>query len=102
MVGRRVEDEQITRTTYGDISVRSRKVAQMLARMGLKQSDCVASIAWNSARHVELYFGVSGSGLVLHTINPRLHTDQLVYLVDHAEDKVIFVDVNLVPLVEGF
>ena len=102
IVGRRIEDSKVVRVTYGEIEERSRKVAQLLKRLGLGAGDCVASIAWNSARHVELYFGVSGSELILHTINPRLHHDQLVYLTDHAEDKVIFVDLNLVPLVESF
>ncbi|MDP1686157.1 AMP-binding protein, partial [Hydrogenophaga sp.] len=86
IVSRRVEGD-IHRSNWGQIAVRSRKVANALNALNLSFGDRVATLAWNGYRHLELYFGVSGTGHVLHTLNPRLHPDQLTWIVNHAEDK---------------
>jgi len=100
VVSRRVEGD-IHRTTYREIAARSRRMANALARLGVKDSERVATLAWNGYRHVELYYAVSGSGAVLHTLNPRLHPDQVTYIADHAEDAVLFFDLTFLPLVEA-
>jgi fatty-acyl-CoA synthase len=98
IVSRRVEGD-IHRTTYRELASRSRRMAHALAALGVKMSDRVATLAWNGYRHMELYYAVSGSGAVLHTINPRLHPDQVVYIADHAEDQVLFFDLTFLPLI---
>ena len=70
-----------------------------LSKLGLDPQARCATIAWNNRRHLEIYFGVSGAGFVCHTINPRLFPEQLVYIINHAEDKVLFIDATFVPLV---
>jgi acyl-CoA synthetase (AMP-forming)/AMP-acid ligase II len=100
VVSRRVEGD-IHRTTYRELAARSRRMANALRRLKLVTSDRVATLAWNGHRHLELYYAVSGSGAVLHTLNPRLHPDQVVYIADHAEDKVLFFDLTFLPLVEA-
>ncbi len=100
VVSRRVEGD-IHRCTYKDIAMRSRRVANALLALGVQSGDRVASLAWNGYRHMELYFGVSGSGAVLHTVNPRLHPDQIVYIADHAEDQVMFFDMTFLPLIQA-
>ena len=99
IVSRRCEGD-IHRYTMKDAAVRARKVANLLQRWGIQQGDRIATLAWNGYRHYELYFGVSGYGAVLHTINPRLFPEQLVYIINHAEDRWIFVDLTFVPLLE--
>ena len=83
IVSRRVEGD-LHRTTYRDVAVRARRMANALAALGIGMSDRVATLAWNGYRHLELYYAVSGSGAVLHTVNPRLHPDQIVYIADLA------------------
>jgi acyl-CoA synthetase (AMP-forming)/AMP-acid ligase II len=100
IVSRRVEGD-VHRTTYRELAQRSRQMAQALAGLGVKQGDRVATLAWNGYRHMELYYAVSGSGAVLHTINPRLHPDQIVYIADHAEDQVLFFDLTFLPLIQA-
>jgi fatty-acyl-CoA synthase len=100
VVSRRVEGD-IHRTTYKEIASRSRQVAKALASLGVQMGQRVATLAWNGYRHMELYYGVSGSGAVLHTINPRLHPDQILYIADHAEDQVLFFDMTFLPLVQA-
>ena len=100
VVSRRVEGD-IHRTTYKAVAARSRRVANVLGSLGVKFGDRVATLAWNGYRHMELYFGVSGSGAVLHTVNPRLHPDQIVYIADHAEDQVMFFDLTFLPLIQA-
>ncbi|MFO1081145.1 MAG: long-chain fatty acid--CoA ligase [Reyranellaceae bacterium] len=80
------------RTTYGEAAGRAKRLAKALARLGVRPSDRVGSLAWNTHHHFELFYGVSGSGAVLHTINPRLFDEQLVYIVNHAEDSWICLD----------
>jgi fatty-acyl-CoA synthase len=100
IVSRRVEGD-IHRTTYRELAARSRRMANALAGLGIKSGDRVATLAWNGHRHLELYYAVSGSGAVLHTLNPRLHADQVVYIADHAEDEALFFDLTFLPLVEA-
>ena len=100
VVSRRVEGD-IHRYTYKDVAQRSRKVANALDKMNLAFSDRVATLAWNGYRHLELYFGVSGTGRVLHTLNPRLHPDQIVWIANHAEDQVLCFDMSFLPIVKA-
>jgi acyl-CoA synthetase (AMP-forming)/AMP-acid ligase II len=100
IVSRRVEGD-IHRYTYKDVALRSRKVANALDQMNLAFSDRVATLAWNGYRHLELYFGVSGTGRVLHTLNPRLHPDQIVWIANHAEDQVLCFDMSFLPIVRA-
>jgi len=89
------------RTTYADTAKRARQLANALAQMGLKAGSAVGSIAWNNHRHLEAYYAVSGSGMVMHTCNPRLHPQQLIYVINHAEDEVVLFDATFAPLVKG-
>jgi 3-(methylthio)propionyl---CoA ligase len=100
IVSRRVEGD-IHRYTWSDVAKRSRQVANALDGMQLAFSDRVATLAWNGYRHLELYFGVSGSGRVLHTINPRLHPDQVAWIANHAEDQVLCFDMSFLPIVQA-
>ncbi|WP_297008363.1 long-chain fatty acid--CoA ligase [uncultured Corynebacterium sp.] len=88
------------RYTYRDAFSRARKLANALTRAGLTEGDRVGTLAWNDYRHFELYYGVSGAGLVCHTINPRLFEDQLVFIINDAADKFLFLDPVFVPVVE--
>ena len=88
------------RCTVSDVTTRARKLANALDKLGLDQGDRVATIAWNDYRHLEIYYGVSGAGYVCHTINPRLVPEQLVFIINHAEDRWIFTDLMFVPLLE--
>ncbi|MCY7308869.1 MAG: long-chain-fatty-acid--CoA ligase [Rhodoferax sp.] len=89
------------RYTYAQCAARSRRLANALAGLGLKPGDAVGSIAWNNQRHLEAYYAVSGSGMVMHTCNPRLHPQQLIYIINHAEDQVVLFDATFAPLVKG-
>jgi fatty-acyl-CoA synthase len=100
VVSRRVEGD-IHRYTWSDVARRSRQVAHALDGMKIGFSDRVATIAWNGYRHLELYFGVSGSGRVLHTINPRLHPEQIAWIVNHAEDQVLCFDMTFLPIIQA-
>ncbi len=100
VVSRRVEGD-IHRSTYRQIAQRSRQVAQVLAALGVQRGERVATLAWNGYRHMELYFGISGSGAVMHTVNPRLHPDQITYIADHAEDQALFFDLSFWPLIQA-
>ncbi|HEX7775363.1 MAG TPA: 3-(methylthio)propionyl-CoA ligase [Parvibaculum sp.] len=91
----------IVRTTYKAIHLRARKVAQALTRLGIKEGDVVATMAWNTGRHMEAWYGIMGLGAVCHTLNPRLFAEQLVYIINHAEDKIIFVDLTFVAILEA-
>ena len=87
------------RSNYGKIAARSKRLANALAGLGLKPGDRVATLAWNSFRHLECYYGVTSSGLVLHTVNPRLFPEQLQYIMHHAEDAYVLFDPVFAPLV---
>jgi len=89
------------RYTYAQCAARSRKLANALKSLGLEAGSAVGSIAWNNHRHLEAYFAVSGSGMVMHTCNPRLQAQQLIYIINHAEDAVMLFDATFAPLVKG-
>lgn len=101
--------EIVTRTVEGPIHRygwagahrRAKQLAQALVALGIRGGDAVATIAWNTHRHLELYYGVSGMGAAIHTVNPRLHPTQGIYVLNHAEDRALFVDLTFLPLVEA-
>jgi 3-(methylthio)propionyl---CoA ligase len=97
----RTVEGPVHRYTWTDVRHRSKQLAQALQHLQLRDGDAVATIAWNTHRHLELYYGVSGMGAVVHTVNPRLHPSQLVYVLNHARDRALFVDLSFVPLVEA-
>src|SRR3954471_15358654 len=90
----------IHRTTYAEIHQRALKVSQMLERDGIKLGDRVATIAWNTWRHLELWYGIMGIGAVCHTVNPRLFPEQIAWIINHARDRIVCADVTFVPLLE--
>ncbi|WP_322515745.1 fatty-acid--CoA ligase [Rhodopseudomonas palustris] len=90
----------IVRTTYAQIHQRALKVSQMLDRAGITLGDRVATIAWNTARHLECWYGIMGIGAICHTVNPRLFPDQIVWIVNHAQDRVMITDLTFVPILE--
>ncbi len=98
VVSRRVEDGGIERIRYAELHDRARKVTNALKALGVRPGDRVGTLAWNTARHMEVWYGVMGMGAVCHTLNPRLHAEQLGYIVNHAEDRVIFVDLTFAPI----
>ena len=100
IVSRSVEGP-IHRYTLKDAADRSRKLANALGKLDLQQGDVVGTLAWNTFRHFELYFGVSGIGCVVNTVNPRLFPEQLIYIINHAKNKYLFVDLTFVELVES-
>jgi len=100
IVSRSVEGP-IHRYTYKDCAARCRKLANALTKLGAQQGDVIGTLAWNGYRHMELYFGVSSMGAVCHTVNPRLFPEQIVYIINHAEDKYFFTDLTFVPLLEA-
>lgn len=99
IVSRRTEGD-IHRYTFIDCELRAKKVAQALEKLGIEPGNRVGTLAWNGYRHLELYYGISGSGLVCHTINPRLFEEQITYIINHAEDKAIFFDITFLPIIQ--
>lgn len=97
IVSKTVEGD-IHRTTYGAIEPRCRRMARVLERLGVKHGDRVATLAWNGFRHFELYYGISGMGAICHTINPRLSPADIIYIMDHAQSGVLFLDTTFAPL----
>ncbi|MGC1497254.1 MAG: long-chain-fatty-acid--CoA ligase [Sulfitobacter sp.] len=89
----------VENTTWGQVGINARRLASALSKLGLSPQTRCGTIAWNNRRHLEIYFGASGGGFVCHTINPRLFPEQLVYILNHAKDKVLFIDKTFVPLV---
>jgi len=100
VVTRSVEGE-IVRITYGEIHGRAKRVSSVLNGWGVQTGDRIATLAWNTGRHIEAWYGIMGIGAVCHTLNPRLFPEQLVYIINHAEDRIIFVDLTFVPLLEA-
>ncbi|MEP7157566.1 MAG: 3-(methylthio)propionyl-CoA ligase [Betaproteobacteria bacterium] len=103
IVSRTIEgaaDFDIHRYTYADAQKRSKRLANALTRLGVKRGERIGTLAWNTWRHFELYYGVSGMGAVIHTINPRLFPEQITYITNHAEDQYLFFDITFAPLVE--
>jgi acyl-CoA synthetase (AMP-forming)/AMP-acid ligase II len=91
-------DRSLVRTTYGSTDDRVRRLATALAKLGVSAGEAIGTFAWNNRRHHELYWATANTGVVCHTINIRLFAEQLTYIVNHAEDKVVFVDPDLIPL----
>jgi fatty-acyl-CoA synthase len=99
IVSRSIEGP-IVRTNYAEVRKRALKVGQRLQRDGFGRGDRIATLAWNTARHIEAWYGIMGIGAVYHTLNPRLFPEQIAWIMNHAEDKALFVDLTFVPLVE--
>src|SRR5689334_1644884 len=99
VISRSVEGP-IHRTTYREVRDRALRVAQRLERDGIKLGDRVATLAWNTWRHLEAWYGITGIGAVYHTVNPRLFEEQIVYIINHAEDRILLLDLTFVPLIE--
>ena len=99
IVSRSIEGP-IVRTTYAEIHRRALKVAQRLERDGFVLGDRIATLAWNTARHIEAWYGIMGIGAIYHTLNPRLFPEQIVWIMNNAQDKAIFVDLTFMPLLE--
>jgi len=91
----------IVRTTYAEIFARAKRVSKVLLDWDVKVGDRIATLAWNTARHIEAWYGIMGIGAVCHTLNPRLFPEQLIYIINHAGDRIIFVDLTFVPLLEA-
>ncbi len=96
----RSSEGPITRTNYSNIHLRARKVAQLLSKEGFQPGDRIATLAWNTGNHLEAWYGIMGMGGVYHTLNPRLFPDQIAWIMNHAEDRALFVDTAFMPLVE--
>ncbi len=96
----RLPEGGIWRYTYAAAASRTRRLANALIRLGVRHQDRVATLAWNTHRHYELYYAVSGSGAIVHTVNPRLFPEQVVYILNHAGDEVLFFDAAFLPLIE--
>ena len=97
----RLADGRVHRYGYRECERRSRRLARALQRQGVEPGERLATLAWNSFRHLELYFGIAGAGAVCHTVNPRLHLEQIVFIVNDAQDTWVFFDANLAPLIEA-
>ncbi len=98
----RLPDKTLVRSTYGDFYKRTSQLAHALTRLGVKPGDRVATLCWNHQRHLEAYFGIPAIGAVVHTLNLRLHPNELGYIANHAEDKIVIVDRTLLPLWRKF
>jgi fatty-acyl-CoA synthase len=90
----------IHRTNYRDIHQRALKVSQALDRVGIKLGDRIATIAWNTWRHLECWYGIMGIGAICHTVNPRLFPEQIAWIVNHAQDRIVIADITFVPVLE--
>ena len=100
IVSRSVEGP-ITHTTWSGVRTQALKLSQALVRLGVQPGEIIGCMAWNTARHMEVWYGVPGAGAVLHSLNPRLSREQLLYVINHAEDRWLFCDLDLVPILEG-
>src|SRR5580658_11311612 len=101
-ISSRRPDRTVQRYTYADFCRRARRLASAVQRIGLRHGDRVATLMWNHSAHLEAYFGVPLAGGVLHTLNLRLHPDELAYIVNHARDRYLIVDDVLLPVYESF
>ncbi len=101
IVTRAIEDGTLRRRPYAEIRSRALRVAKRLQREGIGIGDRVATLAWNSDRHLELWYGISGIGAITHTVNPRLFPEQIAWIVNHAEDRLMFLDLTFVPMIEA-
>ncbi len=96
----RLVEGPIHRETYRDLRLRSLQLAKSLTQSGIQKGDRIATLAWNTHRHLELWYGITGLGGIYHTVNPRLFDDQIVYIINHAADRLLFLDLTFLPLVE--
>jgi len=87
-------------TTYAEIRARALRLAQRLEKDGVRLGDRVGTLAWNTWRHFEAWYGIMGIGAIYHTVNPRLFSDQIAWIINHAEDRLLLADVTFVPLLE--
>lgn len=101
VVSRAVEDGSLRRSTYAEIRNRSLRIAKRLQIEGMQPGDRLATLAWNTDRHLELWYGIGGIGAITHTVNPRLFPEQIAWIINHAEDRLLFLDLSFVPLIEG-
>ncbi|MEO1106579.1 MAG: long-chain-fatty-acid--CoA ligase [Pseudomonadota bacterium] len=92
-------DGTVTQTSWSEVATNARKLASALGKLGLEPQDRIGTLAWNNQRHLEIYYGTSGAGYVCHTVNPRLFPEQLTYIINHAQDRVLFFDATFIPLV---
>ncbi len=92
-------DGTVTETNWGKVAENARKLASALTKLGLEPQARIGTLAWNNRRHLEIYYGTSGAGFVCHTVNPRLFPEQLTYIINHAQDRVLFFDTTFIPLV---
>ncbi len=92
-------DGTVTHTNWAEVAGNARKLASALTKLGLEPQDRIGTLAWNNRRHLEIYYGTSGAGYVCHTVNPRLFPEQLTYIINHAQDRVLFFDATFIPLV---
>src|SRR5690606_4686300 len=100
-VGSRSVEGPVVRTTYAEIHERARRVSNALKAWGVKPGDRIGTLAWNTGRHMEAWYGIMGIGAVCHTLNPLLFPEQLAYIINHSEDRVLFTDLTLVPLLDA-
>ena len=100
VISKRVEGD-VHRSNWSEVAIRSKKVAKALDSWAIPGGERVATLAWNGYRHLELYYGVSGSERVLHTLNPRLHPDQIVWIINHAQDTVLCFDTTFLPIIKA-
>ncbi len=91
----------IVRTSYAELHERAQRLSGALKALGVQSGDRVATLAWNTARHMEVWYATMGIGAVCHTLNPRLHPQQLAYIINHAADRILFVDATFLPLLEA-
>ncbi len=98
-IAHRLSNGKIEKTTYKETNFRTKRLAKSLIKIGVKVGDTLGTIAWSNLRHLELYYGISGIGAVCHTINPRLFKEQLVFIINDAKDKVLFVDLDFLELI---
>ncbi len=99
-ISTKLADGSFHQYTYGDLYKRAKRLGSALKKLGIMSGDRVATFSWNNYQHLELYFGIPGCGAVCHTLNIRLSAEQLIYIINHADDKLIFVDASLLPLLE--
>ncbi len=99
VISRNVEGS-ITETNWGKIRTQAKRLAQALIKLGIKKGEVIGVMAWNTSRHLEVLYGIPGCGAVNHTLNPRLFSEQLIYIINHAEDKILMVDLDLIPIIE--
>ncbi len=98
-IAHRLSNGKIEKTNYIETNLRTRKLAKSLINLGINKGETLGTIAWSNIRHLELYYGISGIGAICHTINPRLFKEQLVYIINDAKDKILFVDLDFIELI---